>query len=214
MKKAISSLLAGALWSCSADPGYEPRHEPRESQPYVTEDRLKPAPSLEAPRKTLGALQVCADRYAVRLSGKSDSYAVMVDLEVAGDGATAKVKDSMIPGTELETCLTNVLERMDIPDSVARTSPQSRSMVGVVQAVAAPIALAPIVLVAGGVTILVGVTIYVAAGTLDATRVERCKLACDVVNRLCIARCTPRNNKECMNRCNQDTAACYRDCER
>lgn len=44
--------------------------------------------------------------------------------------------------------------------------------------------------------------------------VERCKLACDVINRICISRCRPRNNKECMNRCNQDTGACYRDCEK
>lgn len=52
--------------------------------------------------------------------------------------------------------------------------------------------------------------------TVEANQspVERCKLACDVVNRICIARCRPKGNKECMNRCNQDTADCYRDCER
>jgi len=43
--------------------------------------------------------------------------------------------------------------------------------------------------------------------------VERCKKACDVINRICIARCRPRNYPPCMDRCNQDTAACYRDCQ-
>lgn len=78
---------------------------------------------------------------------------------------SVKVKDSQIPGTELESCMRNVLERMEIPDSVtstSRVSPQSRSAMGIVQ-VLAPIALLPIVLVAGGVTILVGVTIYALA---------------------------------------------------
>ena len=50
--------------------------------------------------------------------------------------------------------------------------------------------------------------------TANQTPEERCRLACDVINRKCIARCRPRNNKECMNRCNQDTAACYKDCKK
>ncbi len=79
----------------------------------------------------------------------------------------------MIRGSELETCLTQVLERMEIPDDVMGTSqvspatskgsPQSRSLVGIVQAAPVVIALAPIVLVAGGVTILIGVTIFAVA---------------------------------------------------
>lgn len=38
---------------------------------------------------------------------------------------------------------------------------------GVVQAAAAPIALVPIALIAAGVTLVVGMTIYVAAGNTD-----------------------------------------------
>ncbi len=170
MKKAVCSLVAVALCSCSADPGYEPRYEP-----HVTSGAALPQTiaSSEAPRKTVIALQVCADRYALRLSGKSNSYAVLYNLEVTGNDTTVKVHDSMVPGSELEACMTNVLESMVVPDSVSSTphaSPKSRSMVGIVQAAAAPIALLPIVLVAGGVTILVGVTIYVAVEVVEAAR--------------------------------------------
>lgn len=68
----------------------------------------------------------------------------------------------------------------------------------------------------GGITLNSGVLSCDPCWTVmdNQSPVERCKLACDVINRICISRCSPRNNKECMNRCNQDTAACYRDCEK
>jgi hypothetical protein len=191
VKKVGASLVAVAvaLCSCSADPGYEPRYEPQQSLPHIIPEaaQLQTTKSPEAPRKTVVALQVCADRYALRLSGKSDSYAVLYNLEVTGSGNTVNVHDSMIPSSELEACMTNVLERMVVPDSVSSTpqaSPKSRSMVGIVQVAAAPIALLPIVLVAAGVTILVGVTIYVATESLKEK--ERCK----TVKADCIQSCT------------------------
>lgn len=112
-----------------------------------------------------------------------DSYAILYDIEATKVGITAvKVKDSMVAGSDLEACLTSALERMNVPATALNgqsVSPPSRSMVGVVQAAAAPIALAPIVLVVGGVAILVGVTIYVATtdvtvdDVLDAARRRR-----------------------------------------
>ncbi len=181
MKKLLS--LVAALCACSADPGYEPRYEPHESPPSQEAAPPKTATkSVAAPQKTVAALQACADKFALKLSGKADSYAVLYNLEVTNDGITAKVKDSMISGSELETCLTQALERMEVPDEVvnasrvspatSQVSPQSRSMVGIVQ-VAAPIALLPIVVVAGGITILVGVTIYVAEEVAEALRRRR-----------------------------------------
>ena len=166
--------LVVALCACSADPGYEPRRELRKNQQSEQAAEFRTSTrSIEAPRQTIVALQVCADRFASKLSGKSDMYTVLYDLEVTSSGATAKVKDSMIPGSELETCLTRVLERMAVPEDVASTShvsPQSRLFVGVVQAAAAPIALLPIVLISGGITILVSVSIYVAAEVVEALR--------------------------------------------
>lgn len=175
MKKVVSCVVAIALCACSADPGYEPRYEPRESL-LVTSD-VRPEPpqtatkAIEAPQKLVASLQLCADRFAPRLAGKSEThYAVKYDLNIDDNGTSVKVNDSMIPGTELEACLTNVLENLEIHNSVSsisKMSPKSRSLVGVVQAAAAPIALLPIVLVAGGFTILLGVTLYVVAEAVE-----------------------------------------------
>ncbi len=175
MKRVVSGIVAISLCACSADPGYEPRYEAHESPPEVQPETppQNTTRSIEAPRKLVAALQVCADRFALKLSKTSEHYAIIYDVKMDSNGTTAKVKDSQFPGTELEKCLTNALERMEIPDSVVNTSqvsPQSRSAVGVIQALAAPIALLPIVLVAGGVTILVGVTIFVAAEAIEALR--------------------------------------------
>lgn len=86
----------------------------------------------------------------------------------------------MLRGSELETCLAQVLERMEVSDEMvdasrvspatSQISPQSRSLVGVVQVAGVVIALAPIVLVAGGVTILIGVSIIVAEEVAEALR--------------------------------------------
>jgi len=193
MKKLVSGIVVVSLCACSADPGYEPRYEPHESQ-LAAQPETPPQTttrSIEAPRKLVVAMQVCADKFALRLPKTSDSYAVMYDLTVTGDSITAKVKDSQFPGTELEKCLTNVLEHMDVPDSVLSTSqvsPRSRSAVGIVQAAAVPIAMLPIILIAGGVTILVGVTIIVLAHAADDVAAE--KERCRQVKEFCISKCT------------------------
>jgi hypothetical protein len=171
MQKLGSGLLTVSLIACSADPGYEPRVEPKQSQPHVTSDfpRQSAATSIEAPQQLVVELQTCADKFALRLPKTANHYAVQYNLEVDGDGIKVKVKDSMISGSELESCLTKVFERMEITESMVSTSnvsPTSRSVVGIAQA-AAPIALLPIILVAGGFTILLGVTIYVAVEAVE-----------------------------------------------
>jgi len=159
------------LWSCGSDPGYEPRSS---RQDIVVDDHPKAAVSVEAPRTTVDAMQICADRFAPKLRG--ESFAVLFDVNVGVNGNTVKVKDSMLGGSPLESCLASAFERMEISDSIAnmqQTSASSRSMVGIVQAVAAPIALLPIALAAAGVTILVGATIHLATEALKER--ERCK---------------------------------------
>lgn len=184
MRKRLWAGIVGlALCSCGSDPGYEPsysgsaRHNDVLSQP-----RALAAPSPEAPRETVEALQTCVDRLAPNLS--PDHYAILFDLEATKNGqvTSVKIKDSMLGGSELEVCLTDALEQMNVPASAMNAqhgvTPRSRGMVGVVQAAAAPIALLPIVLVVGGVTILAVVTISVASGTdvndvIDAARRRR-----------------------------------------
>ncbi len=169
----VVGVLGLALCDCGSDPGYTVIDRPSviASEPQAT----KPE-SPEAPRKTFIALQTCADRYAYRLASDSH-YAVLYDIEATGLGITAvKVKDSMLTNSDLEACLSKALEHMEIPATALNTqhgvTPLSRSAVGIAQAAAAPIALLPIILVAGGVTILVGVTIYVAVEAVKRIPVE------------------------------------------
>jgi len=170
MKKLLSSAVVLTLFGCGSDPGYSVISR---SNDTLSEARTTTPESPEAPRETIVALQTCVDHYAYRLS--SDSYAVMFDIEATGSGGitAVKVKDSMVSGSDMEACLTRALEHMNVPDTAIHAqhvSSPSRSMVGVVQVAAAPIALLPIVLVAGGVTILVGVAIYVGAEVIEAAR--------------------------------------------
>lgn len=156
-------------------------------------------------------MQACAEQHAPKMPG--ESFAVLFELEVGKNGNTIRVKDSMLNGNALEICLVHSLEQMDESRAASfqpNVSPQSRSMIGVVQAAAAPIALLPIALAAAGVTILVGVTIYVAA---EVTKDDTAH--CKEVKEDCIVAC---NNKlptgdfgfrfwNCVNRCMR-TAGC------
>ena len=180
MKTLLKTFMTIGLMGCASDPGYEPRTRPDVS---VSESQLRTAQSPEAPRKTVREMQACAERHALRSS--ADSVAILIDIEATT--STVKIKDSMISGSALEACLARALEHMDLSAAAVNAphvSPQSRASLGVVQVAAAPIALAPIVLVAAGVTILVGVTIYVATEAL--TEKERCKK----VKAECLAYCS------------------------
>jgi hypothetical protein len=196
MKRLISSLIGLTLLGvgCGSDPGYEVNQGRSLSHRVEAEERpdlprTNVMASIEAPRKTIVALQKCAERYSVMST--QTSLAVLFDIEATADGKpnAVKVKDSMLGGNALEHCIAGELERMSIPSAAMKhnVSSQSRSVVGVVQAAAAPIALAPIVLVAGTVTILLGITIYVAAEAVDAvSEAQRCR----AVKEQCINHCS------------------------
>jgi hypothetical protein len=189
MRKRLWAGVVGlALCSCGSDPGYEPSYGGGSTATsfFASEPRGATSASPEAPRETVTAMQTCADRLAPSLS--PDHYAILFDVESTKGGQVTKVKikDSMLGGSELEACLTSALEQMAVPASATRTqktgvTPDSRGIVGVAQAAAAPIALVPILLVVGGVTILAVVTVSVASGNvtvddvLDAARRTRRK---------------------------------------
>lgn len=182
------ALFAAPLltsFGCGADPSY---HRGKGSKGIVSQQRASNALSPEAPRETVAELQACVDHFAPGLS--PDSYAVLFDIEAtkAGRVSVVKVRDSMIAGSAIEACLTGALARMAVPVTVINArrdaSPHARSVVGVVQAVAAPIAMMPIALVAAGVTILVGVTIHVVAKAVDEQK------RCSEVKERCIDYCS------------------------
>lgn len=195
MRKVLWGLV-GLTWvGCGAasDPGYEPSYGGSTRSSILSERPPLPPASPEASPKIIAALQVCVDRFAPQLS-KPDYYAVVYDVTIDVSATTAKVRESQIPESELEGCVTSVLERMGVKDIVApsvptsQVSPQSRSMVGIVQALAAPVALVPIVLVSVGVTILVAATIHVVAHAVDDVQKE--KERCKQVKEFCISKCT------------------------
>jgi hypothetical protein len=173
---------------CGSEPGYEPVYSGSSTRSTSASDerpdlpRAHTTPSVEAPRRTIAAMQVCADRFAPKLPG--ESFAVMYDVNIGARGNVVKVKDSMLDGSPLEHCLATALEQMDTSMVQSNVSPQSQGMIGVVQALAAPIALAPIALVAGGATIVVGAMFYLASEAVKER--ERCKQ----VKADCIAKCT------------------------
>lgn len=123
-RKLLSGLIGLALFGCGSDPGSEPRTSAQRA--IVSEPRVSTAPSPEAPRETIKALQACVDRYAPRLS--SYSYAVMFDVETNGSGqvTAVKIKDSMVEGSDIERCLTVALERMAVPETAMFDRPGTR----------------------------------------------------------------------------------------
>lgn len=190
MKRVLWALVGLAWFGCGgASDGYEviyrgnttPNASASEDQQDLPRARTL---SIEAPRMTIAAMQVCADRYAPKVKG--ESFAVLFDVNVGVSGNSVKIKESMLDGSPLERCLVSALEQMDASEAIklqASVSPQSRGMVGVVQA-AAPIAIAPIALTAFGVTVLVGGTIYVISEVYK--ELQRCKQ----VKQNCIEDCS------------------------
>ncbi len=101
------------------------------------------------------------------------------------------------------------------PVSGGESTYSSRADVGIVQAAAAPIAFLPIVLVAGGVTILVGVAVVVVAHAIDDVKAE--KERCRQVNEACQIKCLPTLKHSdfgnlfhrCMRQC-REAAGCWK----
>jgi hypothetical protein len=180
--------LIGLGIGCGSDPSYEPVYGGNATRSTSALDKRPDLPranttsSVEAPRMTIAAMQVCADRFAPKLPG--ESFAVMYDVNIGAHGNVVKIKDSMLDGSPLEHCLATALEQMDTSMVQANVAPQSRGMIGVVQTLAAPVALAPIALVAAGVTIVVGATLYLGSEALKER--ERCKQ----VKAECLADCS------------------------
>lgn len=140
------------------------------------------------PEYVVKRLTSCAERGAARLTSKS--YAILFDVNVDEDGdvGSVRIKDSMIDDRGVESCMADVLEDMSLHTAMRSsrsegvTAPQSRALIGnpLVLGGAAVVSLTPIVLVAAGVTIVVGITVYVVsthAKDLDKDEEcwERCK---------------------------------------
>lgn len=142
----------------------------------------------------------CAAEGASRLT--DTHYAILFDVDAYSDGQVraVKIKDSILRDAALESCMANALQSMSVPQSITArrspglVSPQSRRLSGNVVVLGGAITLSPILLIAAGVTIIVGVTIYVltdaSTATRDATDEDAEKERCQKVLDMCIEKCT------------------------
>jgi hypothetical protein len=90
----------------------------------------------------------------------------------------------MIGDREIESCMVRALEGMSLPSSITamrssqpvsrRMTVDSRAPMGTVWVLGAGVSLIPIAIVAAGVTIVVGVTLYGVATIAEAIKQRKC----------------------------------------
>lgn len=185
----------------------------------------EPPPSIEVPVATEQEVKACVDASDYRWA--EPSYAFLYDLETSQQGKilNVKLRDSTLRDIPLEECFERALAVMSVPNDALRlrsstpvsggeSTYSSRSSVGFVQAAAAPIALAPIIIPALGVTIIVAISLDIIrkATSEDAER-ERCRQ----VNEACQQKCLPQLKHSdfgnqfhrCMRVC-REAAGCWK----
>lgn len=152
-------------------------------------------PNVQVPEWTTREMKACVEAIAPGVTASSHAFQYNLGANEQGAVVDVKLHDSTLREPSLEACFARALSAMRVPNdalwlrsskpfSGGESLSSSRADTGFVQALAAPIALLPIVLVASGLTILVGVTIYVASEALKER--QRCK----EVLAFCIAKCT------------------------
>jgi hypothetical protein len=143
-----------------------------------------PAPEgPTAPEVTVAKLEACGSEGAASL--KDDHYAIVFDVDVteSGDVDRVKIRDSVIGDHGIESCMARALEGMPVPRSVLRqldagpVSPQSRGVMGNAL-VAVAVELAPIVIIAAGVTFVVAVSFHLADEAIEAISRRKLEKMC------------------------------------
>ncbi|TKD09909.1 hypothetical protein [Polyangium fumosum] len=161
-----------------------------------------PAPPTEGalPASTVHALQACAEKHAGRLG----RHAYEVDFQVElTDNRVSKVtpKGPRLDDAGLEGCMLDVLRTM--ADAGYTPNPDelishggllpSRGLLANVSVISQLIRLAPLIVSASGVTIVVGVAVLVVAAAVslkDAADEDAEKERCKKVLEGCIEKCT------------------------
>lgn len=173
--------------------GAQDEHPHVRRQP--TPSTVSTPPLIEAPEKTAREVKECVE--AAGYQWDEPSYAFLYDIEASDQGKVLKVKlrDTTLRYAPLEACIERALAAMEVPEDALRRrasnavsvgqsrSSYSRATIGVVQAAAAPIALAPILIPALGVTIIVAIS-------LDIVRKATSGPDCKQVKQECITYCS------------------------
>jgi hypothetical protein len=151
--------------------------------------------SIEVPEATVRAMKACGK--AMTHPSAEPSHAFQYNLGANEQGKVLEVKlhDATLRDTSLEACFERALAAMKVPQealllrvvkpfSGGESTYARRTSAGFVQALAAPIALAPIIIPALGVTIIVAISLDIVR-KLTAEQ-ERCKQ----VKADCLAYCS------------------------
>jgi hypothetical protein len=134
------------------------------------------------PDATVSALRACADQGKDRF--KETTYALHFDVEVTEDGHVDRVKrkESLPAERAMESCMADAIEGMRVPLFVVQAltphaeaeavSPASRGLIGnpLLLAAAAVVELVPVLVVAAGVTVIVGVSIYASEEIIETVK--------------------------------------------
>lgn len=177
----------------------------------------------EAPPRTVQEITGCAERSAGRL--KDTHYAITFDVDVTPSGETrgVKLRESMIPDHDLESCIEHALANMRVPRHIlarasrprGAVSPQSRAPMGNVVVLVGVAELVPILIVVAGVSIVVGVTIQIVAEEVEAakrrpTQIER---ECEKWRDHCFDYPYQPPNRRKQFGLKKDCDACFSECK-
>ena len=132
----------------------EPLHVRHESPP---QSMTEPDSAIETPAATVREMTACVE--AMNHPSAAPSHAFQYNLGTNEEGQVLEVnlRDSTLREPSLEACFKRALAAMDVPKNVLRSrgskpfsggesSYSPRAELGIVQAAAAPIALAPIII--------------------------------------------------------------------
>jgi hypothetical protein len=140
--------------------------------------------SIEVPEATVRAMKACGKAMTHPSAEPSHAFQYNLGANEQGNVLEVKLHDATLRDTSLEACFERALAAMKVPQealqlrvakpfSGGESTYSSRTSAGFVQALAAPIALAPIIIPALGVTIIVAISLDIVR-KLTAEQ-ERCK---------------------------------------
>jgi hypothetical protein len=153
---------------------------------------------------TVSNLTECAKTWAGDLKKRSYKLRFNVTINKRGGVSGVEPEGSGLDVGDMEECMIGALTNMTVPAFVYErveeelasqpVSPQSRGHMGNVMVLGGAVSLVPILIVAAGVTIIIGVTIHVlsdtSTSTRDATDEDREKWRCKKVKQECIDYCS------------------------
>jgi hypothetical protein len=155
------------------------------------------------PDATVSALRACVEQGKARLKESGHAFQFDVEVTESGHSDRVKVKGSYPSDHGMESCMAGALEGLSVPPFVVQAlladadPPPSRGSMGFVMVLAGGVALVPVFITAAGVTVIVGVTIYLSKEVTET--IKRRRRSREQCLKMYID-CTDRNYAPCNKR--------------